>query len=172
MKSMKRAFSLVEVLVSMLIVGLLGTLTTVKFWDLKEHVRFINDQKTLDALLYEAQIMTIMTDSESDVVLTKDESTSWKAYIEFSLPNHPLLCHINTKKSNTLSGIKTIQGEETGTVRMKITPPFGEPDCQSIDIVSFKGEKKECGHSLIQPLQKATKILIDEGMIRSLEKNG
>jgi hypothetical protein len=138
---------------------------------MQEHLQFSDDQKTLDALLYEAQMMTIMTDSESDVVLTKREEKGWIAHIDFSLPNHPLLHYINTKKTNTLSSIKKVQQEETGIVHIKILPSFGDLNCKTIEITSYKGAKKECGLALLHPLQEKEHPHIDDSLLRSLEKN-
>lgn len=154
------------------LVGILGGMTTYKFFEMKAHVRFMNDQKQLDSLLYTAQLMTILTDSESDVVLTREEGTPWIGRIEFSLPSHPLLENISSGKAHRLSGIKTIQDMETGTLRIQIFPPFGETECRSIEILSLKGEKATCGHSLSHPLQEAKTNMIDEEMVRSLEAKG
>jgi len=172
MTSMKRAFTLFEVLLALTLVGILGGMTTWKFLDMKTHMQFMNDQKQLDSLLYTAQLMTILTDSESDVVLTREEGSPWLGRIEFSLPSHPLLTHISSGKTHLLSGIKTIQEKETGTIRIQIFPPFGETKCHSIEISSMKEEKTTCGRSLAHPLQEVKAPLIDEDMVRSLETKG
>ena len=172
MRVQKRAFSLIEILISLLIVGMIGSLTTMKFLSWKEHTRFTNDEKTLKALVFEAQMMTILSDSESDVLLTKRAGGGWQSVVEFSLPEHPLLIHINMNASHEFLGVKSLQGETAGEIRIPLYPPFGESECTSITLESWKGETKKFSLILLNPRQEMKQTIIDDTMIRSLEKSG
>lgn len=166
----KQAFSLFEVLLSLVIVGFISALTATKVMAWKNDTAFANDQKAINGLLLDAQTITILTDTTSEVVLKKESEGAWKATIDFSLPPHPLLAHINRHTTHTLSSIRTIQKKDSGEIRIALYPHLGEPSCGLIEIVSCEGKVKTCGESLERIVHETNRPIITDEILHSLEK--
>lgn len=163
---MKRAFTLLEVLVVLALLAILVPALAYKLPQAKARYLFSHNHTMIEEALFEAELLAILTSKTTAVICTKEEE-GWMVRID------PLSKEINfpkkLKQRMLLKAVHRINGQESGELIVQFVAPFGQASGLPLMLESAYQEVRACHTGLTKVTIADHPHIFNEGLIQRLE---
>lgn len=160
---MKRAITLLELLIVLSLISIIIPFLATKIPQWKAHYSFSQDCTLVEEMLFDAELLAILTTKTTEVRFVKEPYGCWQVSLE------PYEASVGFQRAHILQETQEVQSQGSGEVVIQFSAPFGETNDVPVLLSSYGSKTYECGLAIPTVVENEKSTLFTDSLLNALE---